>query len=52
MSFLNNDFEPCPKENKYFDRSFFWNDEDEERYQQELKRQKEIYEEGLHFRDL
>ena len=51
MGFLNNDFEPWPdcRDVRYPDRPLHWTDEDEERYQQELKRKKEDEDSGLHF---
>lgn len=54
MGFLNNDFEPwpCCNTTKYPDRPFFWTDEDEERYQKELKEKEERENSGFHFHSL
>ena len=50
MSFLNNDFEPWPKQENYGDRSLNWSEDDEYYFQQEQKRKEEELECGLHFR--
>ena len=54
MGFLNNDFEPWPDCNtiKYPDRPLCWTDEDEERYQKELKEKEERENNGFHFHSL
>lgn len=49
MGMFNNDFDPWLDEHKNGDRPLHWSDEDEERYQKELKRKREDAEEGLHF---
>jgi len=51
MSFLNNDFLPLEQDKLNCDRSMHWSDEDEYRYQQELKRKREESDTGLHFHD-